>query len=98
MAWFSLKNHPYAQLAGTIKGAAQEREREKDMKEYWPLCVAAANGNLQNARSAFYSYALGKPAWRALYISEYMLRRHVADMTPEGFRRGSAVKGVDDQF
>jgi hypothetical protein len=87
MAWFSLKNHPTVQLASAVKRGMQEREREKDMREYWPLCMAASKGNLQNARSAFYSYTLGKSAWR-----------HVADMTLEGFRRGSAVKGVDDQF
>jgi hypothetical protein len=98
MAWFSLKNHPTVQLASAVKRGMQEREREKDMREYWPLCMAASKGNLQNARSAFYSYTLGKSAWRELYMSENMLRRHVADMTLEGFRRGSAVKGVDDQF
>jgi hypothetical protein len=98
MSLFSWRNHPYVQLAGTIKGAAQQREREKDMKEYWPLCLAAADGNLKSARSAFYRYTFGKPAWRAHYVSEYMLRLHIADMTPEGFKRGSAVRGVDDQF
>jgi len=74
----------------------QEREREKDMKEYWPLCLLTANGDLKNARKAFETYALAKPAWRAL--GPYMIRLHIADLTPEGFKRGSAVKGVDDQF
>lgn len=97
MAWFSLKNHPYARMADQIKRDKQKQEREKDMQEHWPLCLNSAGGNLKDARAAFYAYVLPRPAWQTL-MSEHMIRLHIADLTPEGYKRGSAVKGVDDQF
>lgn len=93
MAWFSFKNHPYVRLAEQFKRDKQQQEREKDIQEYWPLCLAAAHGDLKSARSAFEMYALNKPAWLAL--GEYMVRLHIADLTPEGYRKGSAARGVD---
>lgn len=88
MPWFSLKNHPFARLADQLKRDKQQQEREKDLQEYWPLCLAAAQGDLKIARSAFENMALNKPAWLAL--GEYMIRLHIADLTPEGYRRGSS--------
>jgi len=77
-------------MAQQIKGDLQQREREKDLREYWPLCVAAAHGDLKSARRSFEMYALNKPAW--LKLGEYMVRLYVADLTLEGYRKGSAAQ------
>jgi hypothetical protein len=91
MPWFSLKNHPFARLADQLKRDKQQQEREKDLQEYWPLCLAAAQGDLEIARSAFESMAFNKPAWLAL--GEYTIRLHIADLTLEGYRKGSSKQG-----
>ena len=76
-------------MAEQIKRDKQQKAREKDLLEYWPLCMAATRGDLEGARSAFEMYALNQPHW--LILGEYMVRLHIADLTPEGYRKGSAA-------
>jgi galactose mutarotase-like enzyme len=89
MAWFSIKNHPYFRLAEQSKRDAQQREREKDMQEIWPLCLTATDGNVEKARDVFENTVRSKPAWLAL--GEYWRRLYINDLTPDGYKKGSGT-------
>jgi hypothetical protein len=91
MAWFTLQNTPIVQLGKAIKREAQRREREKDMQEFWPLCLATSHGDLECARHMFFRHIVSKLAWRALYLMDSSLRQYVGDLTLEGYKEGSGV-------
>jgi hypothetical protein len=92
MAWFSLKNHPYIQLATTIKGEMQKREREKDIQELWPKSLALWKGDVEKARDTLEYTVRNKPAWRAL-MGPFWIRACINDMTKEGDKKDSAARG-----
>jgi hypothetical protein len=98
MAWFTLQNTPIVQMSEAIKREAQRREREKDMQEFWPKCLAASYGDLKSARRLFYGHIVSKQAWRSRYWVDSSLRQYVGDLTPEGYKEGSGIPGVDDQL
>jgi len=43
------------------------RQRAIDLKILWPECKAAAGGDLDRARAAFFLHAFNDPAWVCFY-------------------------------
>jgi hypothetical protein len=75
-------------MAEQIKSDSQRRDREKDMQEHWPKCLAATDGNVEKAKDIFVDIVYNKPAWLAISRSTgpseraEMIRRHIGLLMP----------------
>jgi hypothetical protein len=70
MAWSFLNYIPAVRVvrglkegAEFIKDEIQLLERKKDVQEHWPKCLAATDGNVEEAKDMFVNIVLNKPAW-----------------------------------
>ena len=81
MVWSFLEKFPNVQSAMFIKSEIQLRARKNDLKEHWPKCLAAMDGNVEKAKDMFVKIVYNKPAWLAV------VRLYVPYMKAEGLRQ-----------
>ena len=83
MVWSFLEKFPNVQSAMFIKSEIQLRARKNDLKEHWPKCLAATDGNVEKAKDMFVKIIYNKPAWLAVvglvdpYRKAESLRLHI---------------------
>ena len=49
-----------------IKSEIQNQQRKNDIKEHWPQCLAAKNGDIEKAKDMLVNIVCNKPAWLAV--------------------------------
>jgi hypothetical protein len=88
MAWSFLEKFPNVQSARFIQREIHRREREKDLEEQWPKCLAATDGNVEKAKDRFVDFVLNKPAWLEIGLSPHpperarIIRRYINVLKP----------------